>query len=386
MRHLVGFFLLSGGLLGGCSMSSVGSMDPEDGGKCDKAMETRLAADGCTECSCDGTRWSCQSDDCVEKCTAGDSRVSEDGCSSCTCASDGTWDCEINNSCNQTECEAGETKLGDGGCFRCACDETGHWDCPDIDCMQCTEGETSENECFSCVCNEQGTWTCSGFFDGVCGTPMCTPGEVTPAGDGCNTCTCQMDGTLACTMRACMGPLVCDAGLADCDGDESNGCETNLERSPDNCGQCGNVCLSATGAMQRCVAGMCASTDGGGTCVYQGTDYELGDSFQARDGCNVCTCSGDEMGAAVECTTLGCMCNPSNETNYREYVGMSAAECMAMDLVECPDHTSYFGNECGCGCQQSDECPASYHCGRNETMTCADLEVRCPYTELTVDI
>jgi hypothetical protein len=196
-----------------------------------------------------------------------------------------------------------------------------------------------------------------------------------------------MGGTLACTMKDCTGPLVCDTGKADCDGDESNGCETNIASSPDNCGSCGTACLSATGTMETCVAGMCASNAGGAdTCLYQGADYAPGSTFPARDGCNNCTCVVDESGAGVACTSLGCMCNPSNETEYREYVGMSVMDCLAMDFFYCPENTSYFSNECGCGCEQSVECPPSYHCTRSDTMTCADLELRCPYTDLTIDI
>ncbi|AKT37494.1 hypothetical protein [Chondromyces crocatus] len=43
--------------------------------------------------------------------------------------------------------------------------------------------------------------------------------------------------------------------------------------------------------------------DSGGTCTYEGTTYEVGDSFPASDGCNGCGCS---EGGHVFCTLKAC--------------------------------------------------------------------------------
>lgn len=45
----------------------------------------------------------------------------------------------------------------------------------------------------------------------------------------------------------------CKKGFADCDGDISNGCETNIMNDNNNCGACGNVCP----ALEICAAGVC---------------------------------------------------------------------------------------------------------------------------------
>ena len=53
--------------------------------------------------------------------------------------------------------------------------------------------------------------------------------------------------------------LVCPTGRGDCDGDPSNGCETDLTADTSNCRACGHACSSkegVTGAM--CVDGRCA--------------------------------------------------------------------------------------------------------------------------------
>jgi hypothetical protein len=48
------------------------------------------------------------------------------------------------------------------------------------------------------------------------------------------------------------GPAACTAKSADCDGDEDNGCETDITTSGVNCGSCGRDCLGGA-----CAAGLC---------------------------------------------------------------------------------------------------------------------------------
>lgn len=66
--------------------------------------------------------------------------------------------------------------------------------------------------CNTCVCNRDGTLSCTLLGCVDAGPPACTfpDGRVCPVGqrcrapDGCNTCTCSRDGTLACTEIACV--------------------------------------------------------------------------------------------------------------------------------------------------------------------------------------
>jgi hypothetical protein len=57
----------------------------------------------------------------------------------------------------------------------------------------------------------------------------------------------------ACTKGICT--LGCAPGFGDCNGDPSDGCETNLLVHPAHCGACGSPCNLALG--QPCVEGQC---------------------------------------------------------------------------------------------------------------------------------
>ena len=74
------------------------------------------------------------------------------------------------------------------------------------------------------------------------------PGSGFPSTDGCNSCFCDVDGQVSCTLKACIG-------------------------------------------------------DGGSTCSYGGQQYDVGASFPSTDGCNSCGCSAT---GEVSCTERGC--------------------------------------------------------------------------------
>ncbi|MEM9190090.1 MAG: hypothetical protein AAGF12_12980 [Myxococcota bacterium] len=48
--------------------------------------------------------------------------------------------------------------------------------------------------------------------------------------------------------------VICEAPVADCDGEASNGCETNTDVDPSHCGACGSSCPRD----QTCMAGACS--------------------------------------------------------------------------------------------------------------------------------
>lgn len=179
-------------------------------------------------------------------------------------------------------------------------------------------GESYQLDCNTCSCSN-GDFACTAMAcAAVCvhGGQTHPPGSSFPAGDGCNTCFCDVDGTVSCT-------------LVDC-----------------------------------------APT----TCTYAGKAYAPGDSFPAIDGCNKCSCGSD---GNVSCTEISCPCDPAKEW-WREYVGKSPAECATIKYA-CPEHTTPFANDCGCGCEQDASCPQWFDCMPPAACD-PDQIAKCPYS------
>jgi hypothetical protein len=57
---------------------------------------------------------------------------------------------------------------------------------------------------------------------------------------------------MACSGGQCV-ITQCAPGFADCNGNPADGCEANLNSDRNNCGACGNHCLSG----QICDTGVC---------------------------------------------------------------------------------------------------------------------------------
>jgi hypothetical protein len=129
---------------------------------------------------------------------------------------------------------------------------------------------------------------------GVCGY-TCLAGWADCDGDAANGCEVHLVGDVAncgacghacaalanakptCAQQACS--FVCDSGFANCDGNVSNGCETDLGTVA-NCGACGNAC-KAPNATAVCSGGACAL----GACDAGFSDCDQ----SAADGCEVHT-------------------------------------------------------------------------------------------------
>ncbi|EYF03287.1 hypothetical protein [Chondromyces apiculatus] len=184
-------------------------------------------------------------------------------------------------------------------------------------------------------------------------------GESFPAEDGCNTCSCDSDGSVLCTQIGC---------TPHCDTPEGPILVGDIY-VPDN-GSC-SFCICDVSGELGCTTGACPPQ-----CTYEGQTYTSGESFPAADGCNTCTCLDS---GSVACTDTACACDPDTEW-YRDYVSEDPAQCEVIDYA-CPEHTSAFGNGCGCGCEQSPECEQTYDCQPPNDCP-ADLAEQCPYSTI----
>ncbi len=125
--------------------------------------------------------------------------------------------------------------------------------------------------------------------------------------DGCNTCSCDADGQVACTLMACQAGGASSVGGASgvtCSYNGVNYAVGASFKSADGCNSCG---CSATGVActeMACAAGGASGVGGstGQTCTYSGTTYTVGASFKSPDGCNGCSCTP----YGVACTAMVC--------------------------------------------------------------------------------
>src|SRR6185503_18182521 len=90
-------------------------------------------------------------------------------------------------------------------------------------------------------------------------------------------------GLGACVNRVCRSDA-CTPGFGDCNGNATDGCETDLYSDPKNCGGCTNVCATPRNAASLCSAGAC----GVGACNkgFANCDGDL------SNGCEVALANG----------------------------------------------------------------------------------------------
>jgi hypothetical protein len=195
------------------------------------------------------------------------------------------------------DCKAGAPRCVDFHCVACAMNTDCRSDAGVSTCCGhlCVDLSSSNDDCGACgIACPMGQACCGGrCLDvqndatncGKCGkvcppavhaSPWCTRGlcstSCVPPWGACGgeDCSCDTMNSLGCC-GGCAGggcfPLphgqpkcaggkcaiaTCDAGHADCNGLYKDGCEASIDSDRNNCGACGNVCVSG-----NCVGGQC---------------------------------------------------------------------------------------------------------------------------------
>ena len=167
----------------------------------------------------------------------------------------------------------------------------------------------------TCTASTCGIGMCAAGF-GNCNTSStdgCETATTTTMNCGaCGTaCTAGMRAnvTPTCTSGACQFP--CQTGFADCDGNVNNGCETDTRTSVAHCGVCRMACPTPTNATAACAGGTCglgACTTNFGNCdgnVTNGCETNTQTSNAHCGGCNRPCAAGQECQSGA-CVTLPC--------------------------------------------------------------------------------
>ena len=99
---------------------------------------------------------------------------------------------------------------------------------------------------------------CGGNPNSGCLVPLTTVSNCKTCGAACT----NSNGTTSCTWNGTTGGCTpsCTAPFGDCDGMPNNGCETNTSNSTSHCGGCNRPCSNSNVATPNCSGGLCNST------------------------------------------------------------------------------------------------------------------------------
>jgi hypothetical protein len=150
----------------------------------------------------------------------------------------------------------------------------------------------------------------------------------------------QAEETVSIPLRGSFG--MCAPSTADCDGDVSNGCETDIGADATNCGACGTIC-SYDNASAVCVGGSCALE----SCSrdFEDCDQDLTNGCEANtnslDHCGACDAVCDYQNATEQCGSGTCTFQGC-EGDFADCDGALANGCEV-------DTQSNLSNCGGCG-------------------------------------
>ncbi len=154
----------------------------------------------------------------------------------------------VNGTCG---CPEGQAACN-GACTNTMADTGNCGGCGNV----CNSGPNSTGVCQSGSCQlscSPGYRDCDGNPNDGCETN--TKSDPNNCG-ACNFVCAVNHGTPSCANGLC-GVAGCNAGFRDCDGNPNNGCETNTNTDPNNCGSCANECFIENGTA-ACTNGSCA--------------------------------------------------------------------------------------------------------------------------------
>jgi hypothetical protein len=198
-------------------------------------VDTRASVAHCGAC-----RARCEAPNGVAACAAGACAVASCTAGFADCNGSAVDGCEVDTRTTVAHC---------GGCGRPCAARTGSL-------AACVGGSCA----YACV---TGSGDCNGLRDDGCEVDLATS-ELHCGACG-RSCVTAGVATARCADARCQ-IVACATGFADCDGDASNGCETDTRASNAHCGACRMACAAGT----ACSAGACRSTCAAGETFCAG--------------------------------------------------------------------------------------------------------------------
>ncbi len=324
-------------------------------GFCDKSCDVANAAATCTDSvctidSCDHGWADCNvyGDDGCETNTASDTSM----CGTCGIVCEATnaiVDCAL-SSCTITSCAPGYDDCDltyDNGCEHPVTDDTGN-------CGACNHACPAPSGAVA-LC-EEGTcgMRCQDGF-GDCDADESNGCEVELGNTAAHCGACNYEcplaptgGTVACQIGQCVFDCAADRG--NCDADWANGCEANLTNDEQNCGGCSNDCHALARPPNSVGYLTCSSSQCQLSCPFltkncdgnETNGCETPADFAHCDGCNACdpgeVCALSFLGTHRLCATQCSfpsegLCGPTGQQT-----------CVKLSLD--PHNCGSCGNEC----------------------------------------
>jgi len=295
--------------------------------------------------------------------------------------------CSVLSDCAQGGCLVGvcqepgcTNKIRDGGETGIDCG-SGCMPCPDGDpCVgatDCTSKSCKEGFCAAPACDDT---ILNGYEPSRdCGGGVCDP---CPVGSHCNVDTdCT---SLDCDPDTEKCVVSCGKTDADCDGEASNECETNLLTSVRNCGACGTQC-NLPHATVMCVGGACqideceAPWDRCDTDETNGCETNLSNDVENCGACGMeCPAlHGDASCVGGQCRIDACdqgygNCDEEVSNGCEAVVASDVMNCLACgESCDAPDGAEpYCTEKDGCGYTVCEE--GRGNCAGDSSGECAD--------------
>jgi hypothetical protein len=229
-------------------------------------------------------------------------------------------------------------------------------------CGGCGEACTITNGSAKCDAGSCEVNSCSGTFRDCDGDPK-NGCEVNIANNAKSCGGCGAEGTdcstkypnatSTCLASACSAPA-CNAGYGNCDGDPSDGCETNTTSSPSHCGGCGKACETdgAHVTSNSCVSSQCDPKCSTNYLTCDNDKYNgcEADSLSDEANCGACgtVCSVAPSAHVTSNLCQGGGCDPICSGTYRDCDTSRTNGC-EVDSASNASHCGGCGNVCQTG-------------------------------------